>query len=198
MIIREKFSEVIGILRARFKARKAQNSDNVQEAYVEPRTSEPRFSNKLRLGIYVALLSIFIFVTSMLTTRVISSYYEKRETERQIETMQSFLSEWHEKNNRLNSEDMRPVTADQVDLVQTDIIFRLQALGVNINTIKELKQQETNGRVFSVEFSSQYEPVMKSVKSLQESEALVGLKHIVLQGKDGSISAKLTYKIYTK
>ena len=92
MIIREKFSEVIGILSARFKASKEQNSDNLQEAYVEPRANEPRFSNKIRLGIYVALLSIFIFVTSMLTTRVISSYYEKRETERQIETMQSVMS----------------------------------------------------------------------------------------------------------
>lgn len=198
MIIREKFSEVIGILRARFKVSKERNSDNLQDAYVEPRTNEPRFSSKIRLGIYVALLSIVIFITSMLTTRVISSYYEKRETERQIETMQSFISEWHEKNNKLNSEDMRPVKADQVDMVQTDVIFRLQALGVNINTIKELKQQETDGRVFSVEFSGQYEPVMKSVKSLQESDALVGLKHIVLQSKDGSISAKLTYKIYTK
>lgn len=198
MIIREKVSELIGILRARFKARKEQNDDRLQEAYVEPRANGSRLSNNIRLGIYVALLSIFIFVTSMLTTRVISSYYEKRETERQIETMQSFLSEWHEKNNKLNGEDMRPVKADQVDMVQTDVIFRLQALGVNINTIKELKQQETDGRVFSVEFSGQYEPVMKSVKSLQESDALVGLKHLVLQGRDGSISAKLTYKIYTK
>lgn len=198
MIIMDKFSEFTVILMERFQFHREQDDSGLQEAYVENKEHGFRHSKKFKLGLYVTLLSIFVFVTSMLTTKAISSYYEKRETERQIETMQSFLSEWHEKNNKLNSEAMRPVKADQVDLVQTDIIFRLQALGVNINTIKELKQQENDGRVFSVEFSGQYEPVMKSVRSLQESDALVGLKHIVLQGKDGSISSKLTYKIYTK
>lgn len=154
-----------------------------------------------KIVVYVTVLSVAVFITSMLTTNVISSYYQKQETEEKIVAMQSFLKNWHEKNNMLNAQAMRAVLPEQVDKVQTDIIFRLQAFKVNINSIKEIKQQEQQdkgGRVYSVDFSGPYEAVMRSIKGLQESDALIGFKHLVLTAKDGAISVKLTYKIYTK
>lgn len=157
-------------------------------------------SNK-KIIVYAVALSAAVFITSMLTTNVISSYYQKRETEEQIATMESFLQEWHEKNNELNGQNMRAVMPEQVDKVQTDIIFRLQAFKVNINSIKEIKQQEQqekSGRVYSVDFSGPYEAVMRSIKVLQESDALIGFRHLVLTARDGAVSARLTYKIYTK
>ncbi len=155
---------------------------------------------KIKMAIYCAGLMLCIFINSVLITTLISSYYEKVETEQQITAMQTFLDEWHRKNNDLNDAPMRPVAPDKADQVQTDIIFRLQAFKVNIQSIKELKQgsQETNGKVYAMEFSGPYENTMKCIKSLQDSGALVGFKHFQLASRDGAINAKLTYKIYTK
>lgn len=93
---------------------------------------------------------------------------------------------------------MRPVEVNMVDRVQTDIIFRLQVFNVNLISVKELKQQEQNGRVYAIEFSGTYENVMKFIHSIQGTDALIGIKHLVLSAKDGGIHAKLTYKMYTR
>lgn len=148
--------------------------------------------------IYIGLMIICIFTTSMLTTSLVSSYYGKLETEKKIAEMQSFLADWNKKNDQLNESGMRPVEANMVDKVQTDIIFRVHVFNINLSSIKELKQQETNGRVYSMEFSGAYDNVMKFIHSLQDTDALVGLKHVVISAQDGGIKAKLTYKIYTK
>lgn len=149
-------------------------------------------------AIYIALMIICIFTTSMLTTSLVSSYSAKRETEKRISEMENFLNDWQQKNTQLNQSTMRPVEDIMVDRVQTDIIFRLQSFSVNLSSVKELKQQEKNGRVYSMEFSGSYENVMKFIHSIQDTDALIGIKHIVLSAKDGGIQAKLTYKIYTK
>lgn len=159
--------------------------------------------NNIRPGmykpvVYIVLLTICIFTTSMLTTSLVSAYYGKLETEKQIAEMQSFLEDWHKKNDQLNESTMRPVEASMVDKVQTDIIFRLQVFNINLVSIKELKQQEANGRVYSMEFVGAYDNAMRFIHSMQDTDALVGLKHMVISAQDGGIKVKLTYKIYTK
>lgn len=158
----------------------------------------PIQGNRYKPAIYIATVIVCIFVTSVLTTTLSTAYYNKLETEKKITEMQSFLDDWHRKNNELNNYTMRPVEPVQVDKVQTDIIFRLQAYGLNLITMKELKQQEKNGRIYTVEFSGPYESVMKCLQSFQESGALVGIKHLLITAKDGNIHTKVTYKIYTK
>ena len=154
--------------------------------------------NMHKPAIYIILMIICIFTTSMLTTSLISSYYNKKEVEKQIVEMEHFLEDWNKKNNQLNESSMRPVDANIIDKVQTDILFRLQVFNLNLTSVKELKQQENNGRVYVIELSGPYENVMKFIHSIQNTDALVGLKHLIISAKDGGIQIKLTYKIYTK
>ena len=163
-----------------------------------PKSNIPSQLDMHKSVIYIGVLIICIFTTSMLTTSLVSSYYKKLETEKQITEMQSFLDEWKQKNNQLNESTMRPVVDGIVDKVQTDVIFRSQVFNINLESIKELKQKEKNGRVYSIEFTGAYDNAMKFIQSLQDTDALVGLKHIIITAKNGGIKVKLTYKVYTK
>ena len=92
---------------------------------------------KQRLIVHVACLLILTFVLSLLSSHLILSYHEKAEKEQQIATMQSFLKNWQEKNAELNASSMRPVDPKQLDQVQTDIIFSIQAYNLNLVSMKD-------------------------------------------------------------
>lgn len=54
-------------------------------------------SNRHKPILYIVVMLICIFTTSMLTTSLVSSYSAKRETEKQIMEMQNFLEDWKQK-----------------------------------------------------------------------------------------------------
>lgn len=150
----------------------------------------------------IALLTgiiVIVFITSMLTTSLLRSYNQKIETEKKIAEMEQFLDDWHKTNDELNSSSMRPIKKEQADMVQTNIIFKLQALQLNLVSLKEAQQtKETNGRSYILEFDGAYEQTMQFINELQSSDALIGISHLSLTAQKGMIKAKVNYKIYTK
>ena len=154
---------------------------------------------KQRLIIHIALLLILTFVLSLLSSHLILSYHEKAEKEQQIATMQSFLKTWQAKTAELNDSSMRPVDPKQLDQVQTDIIFSIQAYNLNLVSMKdEQKNKEQNGRVYTAEFSGTYENTMRCLQNFHAKDALIGIKSLKMSEKNGALNTKLTYKIYTK
>lgn len=153
---------------------------------------------KQRLIVHVACLLILTFVLSLLSSHLILSYHEKAEKEQQIATMQSFLKNWQEKNAELNASSMRPVDPKQLDQVQTDIIFSIQTYNLNLISMKDEKNKEQNGRVYTAEFSGTYENTMRCLQNFHAKDALIGIKSLKMSEKSGALNTKLTYKIYTK
>lgn len=153
---------------------------------------------KQRLIVHVAYLLILTFVLSLLSSHLILSYHEKAEKEQQIATMQSFLKNWQEKNAELNASSMRPVDPKQLDQVQTDIIFSIQTYNLNLISMKDEKNKEQNGRVYTAEFSGTYENTMRCLQNFHAKDALIGIKSLKMSEKSGALNTKLTYKIYTK
>ena len=153
---------------------------------------------KQRLIVHVVCLLILTFVLSLLSSHLILSYHEKAEKEQQIATMQSFLKNWQEKNAELNSSSMRPVDPKQLDQVQTDIIFSIQTYNLNLISMKDEKNKEQNGRVYTAEFSGTYENTMRCSQNFPAKDALIGIKSLKMSEKSGALNTKLTYKIYTK
>lgn len=160
----------------------------------------PTLMEHKRLVVHGMILLVLVFVVSTLTSHLVISYREKAEKEQQISVMQSFIADWQSKNDQLNNSSMRPVDAKKLDLVQTDIIFNLQANKVNLLSIKDDKQQdkEKNGKVYTAEFTGSYADVMRSLQSFHAKDALIGIKYVKLGMKNGLVDTQLTYKIYTK
>lgn len=160
----------------------------------------PVLMENKRLVVHGVILLALVFVVSSLTSYLVLSYREKSEKEQQIAVMQSFIADWQSKNDQLNNSPMRPVDAKKLDLVQTDIIFNLQANKVNLRSIKDDKQQdkEKNGKVYTAEFTGSYADVMRSLQSFHPKDALIGIRYVKLGMKDGLVDALLTYKIYIK
>lgn len=154
---------------------------------------------KQRLIIHITLLLILTFVLSFLSSHLIISYHEKVEKEQQVATMQSFLKTWQEKNAELNDSSMRPVDPKQLDKVQTDIIFSIQASNLNLVSMKdEQKSKEQNGHIYTAEFSGTYENTMRCLQHFHAKDALISIKSLKMSEKNGALNTKLTYKIYTK
>lgn len=144
-----------------------------------------------------ALLVLFIAVIS-LTSHLTLSYQEQAEKEHQIATMQNYLKDWQSKNDELNAATMRPVEANQVDQVQTDIMLRVQSTNCNLLSMKDSPKTEQNGKVTTIEFSGSYENTMRCLQSFHAKDALIGIKSMKMEQKNGALDTTLTYKIYTK
>lgn len=159
----------------------------------------PSLMEHKRLVIQIVVLTVLIFLVSMLTSHLFISYKEKTDKQQQIAIMQSFINEWKDKNEQLNKNTMRPVEAKVLDTVQTDIIFGLQANKVNITSIKDEKgDKSANGRSYTADFNGQYPDVMRSLQHFQSKDALVSLRHVKMEMKNGLVSSQVTYKIYTR
>lgn len=156
-------------------------------------------ADKQRLIMYGVLLLLLTFILSFLSSHLIRSYHEKTEKEQQIATMQSFLKNWEIKNEELQDSPMRPVKAAQLDQVQTDIIFNIQAYSLNLVSMKdEQKNKEQDGHVYTAEFTGTYENTMRCLHNFHVKDALIGMKYLNMTEKNGAVSTKITYKIYTK
>lgn len=154
---------------------------------------------KKRLILYIVILLILTFAISLLSSHLIISYHEKAEKEQQIAMMQSVLKDWQEKNDELNASSMRPIDPKQLDQVQTDIIFGIQAYNLNLVSMKdEQKSKEQNGHIYTAEFSGTYENTMRCLQNFRARDALIGIESLKLSEKGGLLVTKLTYKIYTK
>lgn len=152
-----------------------------------------------RMAFTVGALLFLVFIFSTLTTNLMTSYHDKMETEEKIATMQAFIEEWTEKNEKLNRSSMRPVEAKQLDMVQTDVIFKLQAFNLNIISLKEKSETKTeNGKLYVVEFEGPYDKTIQFLKDFKVRDALIGIQHLSMEPKNGLIKSKVTYKIYTK
>ena len=132
-----------------------------------------------------------------LGTRLTLAYKEKLETEKQIQTIQEFIREYNNKNSKLNSFPSKPVPMDQVDSIQTGLIFQIQKMKLELKGMKDTQKKDTDGRVFEVEFLGTYPATLNFLNYLQNNEVLIAIKSINMQKKGQVLDTKVMYKIYT-
>lgn len=159
----------------------------------------PNIKEHKGLLINIVVFVLLSFLVSYSTSHLLISYSDLKETEEKIETMERFVADYKQKTEKAKEFPFRPVAADKIDDVQTKIIFSVQALQLQLNSLKELPaKKEQFGKAYEIELVGSYDTTLKCLQKFGSSDALVGYKKLNMQSKDGKIHTKLVYKIYTK
>lgn len=161
----------------------------------------PNFNLKEQKGLIINV-AVFIFLSFIVfytTSHLLISYAEVKETEEKMATMERYVLDYRQKVDKIREFPFRPIDANKIDETQTKIIFSVQALKLQLDSLKELpNKKEQHGRAFEIEFAGPYKETLDCLQSFGSKDALIGLKKLNMQSKEGKIHTKLVYKIYTK
>lgn len=161
----------------------------------------PNFNLKEHKGliINVAVFAFLSFIVFYTTSHLLISYAELRETEEKMATMERYVLDYRQKVDKIREFPFRPVDANKIDEVQTKIIFSVQALKLQLNSLKELpNKKEQHGRAYELEIAGPYKETVDCLQNFGSKDALVSFRKLNMQAKEGKIHTKLVYKIYTK
>jgi len=149
---------------------------------------------------YIVVLVILFILTFFGGSKLILSYNEAMETQQEIESMQNFLKEWTEKTSVLNNAEYRPVKASQVDSVQTNLLFALQANQLELVGFRAMPstKKEESSRSFELDFTGSYEITMHFLENFHAKDALISIQGLKMEQSKGKIKTSMQYKVYIK
>lgn len=150
---------------------------------------------------YRPLIGVLTVMVLLYGALLLKYYQEGQEIAQSHADMEAYLSEWKEKNNLLNQSSMRPITKKQVQQVPTDLLFQMQAQGLNLIRMSEIPPRENEaikGRAFVVTMQGSYEDTMRLLQNFHAKDALIGIRDVKMEARGGQIETQLIYQIYTK
>lgn len=119
----------------------------------------------------------------------------------QAATMKTFVTEYGNKAARLNQEAYRPITADQMDNVQSNLLLALQANQMDLLGFKNIKQNDKNptGQIFELDFTGSWASTVHVLRNFHARDALISIESTKISpDKDAKVKTILQYKIYVK
>ncbi len=131
-----------------------------------------------------------------MTSYTVHTFHSQQERQGQIAVMTQTIADWQEKADRLNSEKLRPVTAEQAKVVKSRIL--LAAQGNQLNILGSADHADENGRLCELDVSGDWGNMVNFLKNFGSSDALVGIKGLAMNMEQGKIQAHVVYEIYTK
>lgn len=181
------------------------------------------FSVSLAGLICLVLVIVMVISSSFLYT----SYTRAKDTEAKIAEIHSFLYDWQNKVDKLNSAELRPVSIKNLDDIQATLLFTLQNNHLKLNSFRALtpikhkkakpnnpdnesvdnssevqddssKDNLQNSKYdFEIVFEGEYEPVMQYINGFKSKNALINIQSVELKSNKGIITAHLRYRAYT-
>ena len=149
----------------------------------------------LSILIFTVLLVGVIFESSLLAV----AYSEKQQTEQEIQQMQSYLTIYREKSEKVRQSPFRAVLASKLDAVQSELLFHMQSYRLNLISLRDQQNKnEQNGHVYEIEFDGPYQDTMQFLSNFRIKNTMVGFEHLKLDQSRGVIHTKLRYKIYVR
>lgn len=150
--------------------------------------------------LYAVLLLALVFSVSFGTSKLVLSYQTAQDTKQQIASMNNFLEEWTKKTALLNHAAYRPVKAEQVDNVQTNLLMALQVNQLDLTGFKSVPATGKNEdcRTFEMEFAGAYESTIHFLEDFHAKDALISIHSLKMESNKGKIKTSIQYKIYIK
>jgi len=127
------------------------------------------------------------------------AYQTATEIRQQIIDMNTFLDEYNQKVIQVNQAVYRPVKAEQVDNVQSNILLALQQYKLDLIGFKNVQTEKTEvGKVYELTFQGSWESTVHFIENFHVRDALISIKDMKMSEEKGIVKTVLQYKIYTK
>lgn len=151
--------------------------------------------------VYAVLVLILIGISFFCLGKVLMAYDHANEIHKQITAMKLHVDEYNKKAMELNAAPYRPVSTEQIDNVQSNILLSLQANQLELVGFKNIKSTEKNitGQVFELEFLGLWPSTVHVIQNFHVRDALISIKNIkFVPEKGGKVKTSIQYKIYAK
>ena len=143
------------------------------------------------------------FLAVSLAGKTAYNYHESLKVKKQIAQMKQDIASFEEKNTMITAQPFRPVSREQVDHIQADVLLAIQGNNLKMLDYKaentgDGKKGQATSKSFNVSFEGTYDNTMKFLQNFGDRDALMNLMEVSMTPKKGLITTNITYKIYTK
>lgn len=148
----------------------------------------------------VILTTVLFVVTLSLGSKAALSYRTAQNIRQQSQDMQNTIKEWKQQSEIINHEKYRPVKPEQVDTVNSDILFKMQGNKLSITDYKAVARSSKNaaGHTFELTFKGEYADAVRFLSDFHSRDALINLISMKISPQDGKVRGTIRYRIYTK
>lgn len=151
------------------------------------------------LIVSLCILLMFVVCVAFESSLLVVAYSEKQQAEQEIQQMQSWLSTYREKSEKVRKSPFRAVPANKLDATQSEILFHLQSYRLNLISLRDQQNKnEQHGHVYEIEFDGPYQDTMQFLSNFRIKNTMIGFEYLKIDQNHGVIHTKLRYKIYVR
>lgn len=154
-----------------------------------------------RTTMLLVVLTVVLFLAVLsLGSKAALSYRAAQDIRQQTQDMQNTIKEWQQQSEIINHEKYRPVKANQVDTVNSDILFKMQGNKLSITDYKAVagNTKDTTSRTFELTFEGEYADAVRFLSDFHSRDALINLVSMKITPQNGKVRGTIRYRIYTK
>lgn len=153
------------------------------------------------------ILAYFLILIFMLCgilyagMQCVLAYTHANEIEQEKAKMEHLVLECQNKSKILNEAVARPVASNEVDKIQTNLIFDLKAQQLELISLQsgQVKDKEKNHFItYTMEFVGPFANAMSYIQRMNSTRNLIAITFVELTAKQENLQVKMTYRIYTK
>lgn len=157
------------------------------------------FRERKRLFFSVSLVVVLSIALFFSGTRLTLAFSERQKTEARAREMERYVEEYKGLLDKANASELHPVAEGEVDRIQTAILLHFQKYKLNLESLKEVQDKKTqHGHVYQAAITGTYESTVDCLRTFFVRSALIGIRELSMQMRNGELHTTLTYKIYTK
>lgn len=117
--------------------------------------------------------------------------------------MRTFVNNYNQSVKELNNEPYRAVASDELDDVQSNLIFSAQANHLELITLKNLSLQDNmekeHGKSFEMNLLGSWADTVAFINGFSAKDALIAIRKVRFTPEsDGKIKTTLEYKVFIK
>ncbi len=161
----------------------------------------PRLAKSKLFLIYSCIVILLVIILVGFSGNLVSAYQKAEANKEQIATIESFLAKFSEQKKFLDSIEERPVTADELDEIQTELFKQIKRYKLNLvrfNSKDSSGKNSNNFREFSMAVSGDYVSVMEFLNDFHAKNALMTIKYLFLHQSQGKFNADIVYTVYVQ
>lgn len=161
----------------------------------------PRLAKSKSFLVQFVFFIVLVLILFTFTGTLFASYEQAQANQQQIDTIETFLAQFAEKKKFMESVSERPIKADELDGIQTELFKQIKMYHLNLVrfTGKDSKSKEhKNAKDFNMTVSGDYVNVMEFLNDFHAKNALMHIRYLNLHQQSGSFIAEVVYTVYVR
>ena len=159
-----------------------------------------KLPEKKKENIRSALFLLLLISGLCVTAALFLSLGKLSALHRQADEIRETMTEWQEKAKFINGKAYRPVLAEQIDAVSSDIFHAVEAHHLELIAYQSLhhRQEETEFQTFSLSVKGSYANSIAFLEDFRAKDALITIMSTTMYPLEENIQTDLRYRVYIK